>query len=135
MEYICLIFQTVFLLATVFLPVGYTHLVGSKKLYKTYLLFEIISQGLCLIANIILFFVFKEIMVYVLCFDVVISGLINLIFTIYSSNKHYKELEKIILEEGLKNFTSQEIRNYLLEKFKTIYSIKDIEKCLIKTSR
>ena len=65
MEYICLIFQIVFLLGTVFIPTGNTYLVEFKKIYKNYLIFAIIAQMLCFIANVIILFIVKEIMIYI----------------------------------------------------------------------
>lgn len=132
MEYICLIFQIIFLLGTVFLPTGDTYLVEFKKIYKNYLIFAIIAQMLCFIANVIILFIFKEIMIYILFLDIILTVLIKSSFSILAKNKYYKELKEMIIEERLEACAPNEIRRYLLEKFERVYFIKDIEKCLIK---
>ncbi len=131
MEYICLIFQIIFLLGTVFLPTGDTYLVEFKKIYKNYLIFAIIAQMLCFIANVIILFIFKEIMICILFLDIILTVLIKLSFSILAKNKYYKELKEMIIEERLETCAPNEIRRYLLEKFERVYFIKDIEKCLI----
>ena len=131
MEYICLIFQIIFLLGTVFLPTGDTYLVEFKKIYKNYLIFAIIAQMVCFIANVIILFIFKEIMIYILFLDIILTVLIKSSFYILAKNKCYKELKEIIIEEQLETCAPNEIRKYLLEKFERVYFIKDIEKCLI----
>lgn len=131
MEYICLIFQIIFLLGTVFLSTGDTYLVEFKKIYKNYLIFAIIAQMLCFIANVIILFIFKEIMIYILLLDIILTVLIKSSFSILAKNKYYKELKEMIIEERLETCAPNEIRRYLLEKFERVYFIKDIEKCLI----
>ena len=131
MEYICLIFQIIFLLGTVFLPTGDTYLVEFKKIYKNYLIFAIIAQMLCFIAHLVILFIFKEIMIYILFLDIILTVLIKSSFSILAKNKYYKELKEMIIEEQLETCAPNEIRRYLLEKFERVYFIKDIEKCLI----
>lgn len=41
------------------------YLVVTDKCYKKYLIIELITQGVCVIANIIIMFITKEIMIYV----------------------------------------------------------------------
>lgn len=132
MEYICLIFQIIFLLGTVFLPTGDTYLVEFKKIYKNYLIFAIIAQMLCFIANIIILFIFKKIMICILFLYIILTVLIKSSFSILSKNKYYKELKEMIIEERLESCAPNEIGRYLLEKFERVYFIKDIEKSLIK---
>lgn len=125
-------FQIIFLLGTVFLPTGDTYLVEFKKIYKNYLIFAIIAQMLCFIANVIILFIFKEIMICILFLDIILTVLIKSSFSIPAKNKYYKELKEMIIEERLETCAPNEIRRYLLEKFERVYFIKDIEKCLIK---
>ena len=134
MEYICLMLQIVLLLGNKFLPPNDPYLVSSNKIYRNYLIVEIIVQVLCIIANVILLFVFKKIMPYVLVLHVILMGLIKSYFCIKAKITHFQELERILKKEKEKilTFSSIEIRKYLLEKYEQVYSIKDIEKCLSK---
>lgn len=65
MEYIFLILQIMFILGIFVFKTNDRYLVVTDKCYKKYLIIELITQGMCVIANIIIMFITKEIMIYV----------------------------------------------------------------------
>ena len=57
MEYIFLILQIMFILGIFVFKTNNRYLVVTDKCYKKYLIIELITQGMCVIANIIIMFI------------------------------------------------------------------------------
>ena len=132
MEYICLGLQTMLLLGTIFLPTNDRFLVACNDYYKKYLIIELIVQGLCLIANGVIIFVMKEIMMYILATHIILMSLILIFYSKKAKKLFFKELINIIQENNLLSVDSMSIKNRLLEKYERVYFVEDIEKCLLK---
>lgn len=77
MEYIFLILQIMFILGIFVFKTNDRYLVVTDKCYKKYLIIELITQGMCVIANIIIMFITKEIMIYGLVIHIILMGLIE----------------------------------------------------------
>ena len=108
------------------------YLVTTDECYKKYLILELITQGMCVIANIINMFIKKEIMIYVLVIHIILMGLILIIYSNKAKKIYFNELINIIKENNLLFTEAVEIRKYLLERYNQVYFIDDIEKCLLK---
>jgi len=132
MEYMCLVLQILLLFGTILFPAGDAYLYMFKKTSKNYLVVEIVAQSLFIVASIIMLFISKKYIVYMLYMDIVLAGILNIIFSLYSRNKCCKKLKEIIVIAHLAGMEPREIRRHILEKHKLLYSVKDIEKTLSK---
>ncbi|MDY4788029.1 MAG: hypothetical protein SO253_01770 [Bacilli bacterium] len=132
MEYILLILQIIFILAIFILNTNDRYLVIYDEFYKKYLIVELITQGACVIANCIIIFVLKEVMIYVLFIQIILMSLILSFYSRKAKKRYFDELINIIIENNLLHVDVKEIRHYLLEKYEQVYFIDDIEKSLIK---
>ncbi len=132
MEYICLILQIMFILGIFVFKTNDRYLVVNDKCYKKYLIIELITQGMCVIANIIIMFITKEIMIYVLVIHIILMGLILIFYSNKAKKIYFNELINIIKKNNLLFTEAAEIRKYLLKKYNQVYFIDDIENCLLK---
>lgn len=135
MEYICLILQIIFILGTFIFRTNDRYLVKYDECYKKYLFVELITQGMCVVANCVIIFVIKEFMIYVLAIQVILMSLILVFYSRKAKKKYFNELINIIKENNLSLNDAKEIKNYLLKKYEQIYFIDDIEKCLLKINK
>ena len=115
-----------------FLHTGDGYLVSVEKIFKKYLIAEIIVQGTCLVANIICLFLFRDAMKYTFTIAIVLGSLIKGFSSICAKHFYLKELRDLLIKEELLEHEPREIRNYLLEKYGKSYNFGDIEKCLGK---
>ena len=128
MEYGYLIIQLSFLLLTIFSTTD-MYLVNSDKYYKKTKKVEIIVQGFCIVANVIIRFVKKEIMIYILVIHIILMGLILIIYSNKAKKIYLEELLNNIIKNELQAIGSKEIKRILLEKYEKVYFVEDIEKC------
>ncbi len=135
MEYVCLILQIIFILGTFLFRTNDRYLVKYNKYYKKYLIVELITQGMCIVANCVFIFVIKELMIYVLTIQVVLMSLILVFYSKKTKKIYFNELINIIKENNLLLVDAKEIKNYLLKKYEQVYFIDDIEKCLLKINK
>ncbi len=103
-----------------------------KKLDSTFLIVMWIFQGLCIIGNVVLLFVAKDMMMYVLEFHVFIAGIILMIFDPIGKRLHFQRLTNILIEDNLISLDTGSIRRYIVEKYGLIYSTKEIDKYITK---
>ncbi|MEI3505175.1 MAG: hypothetical protein V8Q77_02675 [Bacilli bacterium] len=96
MEYIFLILQIMFILGIFVFKTNNRYLVVTDKCYKKYLIIELITQGMCVIANIIIMFITKEIMIYVLVIHIILMGLILIFYSNKAKKIYFNELINII---------------------------------------
>ena len=134
MEYACLILQIIFILG-IFLFKTNDYLVEYNEYKKKYLIVELIAQGMCFVANCVIIFIIKELMIYVVATQVLLMGLILDFYSRKSKKKYFDELINIIKENNLLFNDAKEIRRYLLKKYEKLYFIDDIEKCLSKINK
>lgn len=130
-----LLFQVIFLFMTIFFNNGQGVLLYDKKIFKNYILFETIFQSIGIVANIVMAFVDKFVMIFILFAGCILYALINVFFSIKAKRKYFSDLEKYIVEEKLQTFDAVEIRRYLLEKYQQVYYVDDIKKCLAKLGK
>ena len=130
MEYVCLILQIIFILGTFIFRTNDRYLVKYDEYYKKYLIVELITQGICIVANCVFIFVIKELMIYVLAIQVVLMSLILAFYSRKAKKRYFNELINIIKENNLLLADAKEIKNCFLKKYEQIYFIDDIEKCL-----
>ena len=131
MEYaylIVLIVQSSFLLLTIFSTID-RYLVNNDKYYKKTKKMEIIVQGICIVANVILLFVMKEIMIYILSTHIILMGIISSFYSNKAKKLYFDELLNIIVANDLQSIDSIEIKKILLVKYEKVYFVEDIEKC------
>ena len=131
MEYICLILQIIFILGIFLLQTNDRYLGKYNEYYKKYLIVELIAQGMCFVANCVIIFIIKELMIYVVATQVLLMSLILDFYSRKSKKKYFDELINIIKDNNLLFNDAKEIRNYLLEKYEKVYFVEDIEKCII----
>lgn len=131
MEWMYIIIQIIFLYLTV-APIGHEYLGEDKKLFKAYILVEMIVQALFLVANVILFFVSKNAMIFVAASHIILAGIIQVCFDCVAKNRFFNTLKKKIIEYDLSTCPPVAIRNFFLENLGFVCSIKDINKCLSK---
>ena len=132
MEYACLILQIIFILGTFLFRTNDRYLVKYDEYYKECLFIELITQGVCIVANCVLIFVTKKLMVYVLAIQVLLMSLILVFYSKKAKKKYFNELTYIIKENNLLLVDAREIKNYLLKKYEQVYFVDDIEKCLLR---
>ena len=132
MEYVCLIIQIIFILGIFLFRTNNIYLVEYDEYYKKYLIVELIAQGMCFVANCVIVFIIKELMIYVLATQFILMSLILEFYSRKSKKKYFDELTNIIKENNLLFNDAKEIRKYLLNKYQQLHFIDDIEKCLKK---
>ena len=128
MEYGYLIIQSSFLLLTIFSTID-RYLVNNDKYYKKTKKMEIIVQGICIVANLIILFLMKEIMIYILIIHIILMVLISIIYSNKAKKIYFEELFNIIIANDLQFVDSKEIKKIILEKYNKVYFVEDIEKC------
>ena len=128
MEYGYLIVQSSFLLLTIFSTLD-RYLVNNDKYYKKTKKMEIIIQGICIVANVIILFLMKEIMIYILIMHIILMGIILIFYSNKAKKLYFDELLNIIVANDLQSIDSREIKKILLVKYERVYFVEDIEKC------
>ena len=131
MEWIYIVIQVIFVYLTIS-PRGHKYLVGNKEIFKSYIFVEMIVQALFLVANVILFFVSKNAMIFVAASHIILAGIIQIYFDCVAKNHFFNTLKKKIMEYDLTTCSPVVIRNFFLENLGFVYSIKEINKCLSK---
>lgn len=132
MEYVYLILQILFALGTVFFKTNDRYLVEYDRYHKGYLIVELIAQSVCIVANIVLIFVLKDFMVYVLIMHILLMSLILILYSLKAKKIYFNELTGLIKENDLLFADAEEIRRHLLKKYERLFFIDDIKKCLRK---
>ena len=128
MEYGYLIVQCSFLLLTIFSTTD-RYLVNNDKYYKKTKKMEIIVQVICIVANLIILFLMKEIMIYILIMHIILMGIILIFYSNKAKKLYFDELLNIIVANDLQSIDSKEIKKILLVKYEKVYFVEDIEKC------
>ena len=128
MEYGYLIVQSSFLLLTIFSTLD-RYLVNNDKYYKKTKKMEMIVQGICIVANLIILFLMKEIMIYILIMHIILMGIILIFYSNKAKKLYFDELLNIIVANDLQSMDSKEIKKILLVKYEKVYFVEDIEKC------
>ena len=128
MEYGCLIVQSTFLLLTL-IPTNDRYLVEYNEFYKKYLIVELITQVMCIVANLIILFLMKEIMIYIVIMHIMLMGEILIFYSNKAKKLYFDELLNIIVANNLQAVDSREIKKILLENYGKLYFVEDIEKC------
>lgn len=128
MEYGYLIVQSSFLLLTIF-STNDRYLVKYNEFYKKYLIVELITQVMCIVANFIVLFLMEEIMVYILIMHIILMGIISSFYSNKAKKLFFDELLNIIVTNDLQSIDSKEIKKILLVKYEKVYFVEDIEKC------
>ena len=134
MEYGYLIVQSSLLLLTIFSTFD-RYLVNNDKYYKKTKKMEIIVQGICIVANLIILFLMKEIMIYILLTHIILMGTILIFYSNKAKKLYFDELLNIIVANDLQSIDSKEIKKILLVKYEKVYFVEDIEKCLLKINK
>lgn len=129
MEYVCLITQLLFLLITL-MPTGHVHLVRSDKALKTYVRVETVVQTLLIACNVVLLFVAKTAMIWIVALHLISATIIMLLCEALAKKHCIQQLKQKIQEEALSTCNPLEIRRCLLEKHGLVFSVKEIENCL-----
>lgn len=135
MEYAYLILQIIFILGIFLFKTNDRYLVNYNEYYKKYLIVEFIAQGMCFVANCVIIFIIKELMIYVVATQVLLMGSILFFYSRKSKKKYFDEIINIIKDNNLSFYVAKEIKNYLLKKYGELYFIDDIEKCLLKIKK
>ena len=135
MEYVYLILQIILMLGIFIFKTNDRYLVDYNEFYKKYLIVELITQVMCVVANVILLLVMKEIMIYVLATQVLLMSSILGFYSRKSKKKYFDELLNIIVANDLQSIDSKEIKKILLVKYEKVYFVDDIEKCLLKINK
>ena len=129
MEYVCLIYQIILILGIFIFKTNDRYLVDYNEFYKKYLIVELIAQVMCVVANVIILFVIKEIMIYILLTHIILMGIILIFYSNKAKKIYFDELLNIIVANDLQSIDSIEIRKILLVKYEKVYFVEDIEKC------
>ena len=132
MEYVCLILQIIFILGIFLFKTNDRYLVKYNEYYKKYLIVEMVIQGMCFIANCVIIFIIKELMIYVIAVQVVLMSLILVFYSRKAKKGYFNELINIIKENNLLLVDVKEIKNYLLKKYEQLHFIDDIAEFLRK---
>ena len=128
MEYGYLIVQSSFILLTIFSTFD-RYLVNNDKYYKKTKKMEIIVQGICIVSNLIILFLMKEIMIYILAIHVILMSMILDFYSRKAKIRYFNELLNIIVANDLQFVDSKVIKKIILEKYNKVYFVEDIEKC------
>lgn len=129
MEYVCLALQIILILGTFIFKTNDRYLVNYDEFYKKYLIVELITQVMCLVVNVIIMFVIKEIMIYILATHVILMSMILVFYSRKAKKRYFDELLNIIVANDLQSIDPKEIKKILLEKYEKAYFDEDIEKC------
>lgn len=129
MEYVYLILQIILILGTFIFKTNDRYLVNYNEFYKKYLIVELITQVMCVVANVIILFVIKEIMIYILAIHVILMSMILAFYSRKAKIRYFNELLNIIVSNDLQLTDSKEIKKILLVKYEKVYFVEDIEKC------
>ena len=129
MEYVCLILQIILMLGIFIFKTNDRYLVNYNEFYKKYLIVELIAQGICVVANVIILFLMKEIMIYILIMHIILMGIILIFYSNKAKKLYFNELLNIIVANDLQSIDSREIKKILLVKYEKVYFVEDIEKC------
>lgn len=129
MEYVCLIFQIILILGIFIFKTNDRYLVNYNEFYKKYLIVELITQVMCVVANVIILFAIKEIMIYILAIHVILMSMILAFYSRKAKIRYFNELLNIIVANDLQSIDSKEIKKILLVKYEKVYFVEDIEKC------
>lgn len=129
MEYVCLILQIILMLGIFIFKTNDRYLVNYNEFYKKYLIVELIAQGICVVANVIILFLMKEIMIYILIMHIILMGIILIFYSNKAKKLYFDELLNIIVANDLQSIDSREIKKILLVKYEKVYFVEDIEKC------
>ena len=129
MEYVCLILQIILILGIFIFKTNDRYLVNYNEFYKKYLIVELIAQGICVVANVIILFLMKEIMIYILIMHIILMGIILIFYSNKAKKLYFDELLNIIVANDLQSIDSREIKKILLVKYEKVYFVEDIEKC------
>ncbi len=135
MEYVCLILQIILILGIFSFKTNDRYLVKCNEYYKKYLIVELITQGMCVVANSVIIFIVKELMIYVLAMQIVLMSLILVFYSRKAKKRYFYELINIIEENNLLHVDATEIKIYLLKKYEQLHYIDDIEKCLLTINK
>lgn len=129
MEYAYLILQIILMLGIFIFKTNDRYLVNYKKYYKKYLFVETMVQGFCIVSNVIIMFIIKEFMIYILALHIILMGMILILYSKKARKKYFNELLNIIVGNDLQSVDSKEIKKILIEKYGKVYFVEDIEKC------
>lgn len=129
MEYVCLILQIILILGIFIFKTNDRYLVNYNEFYKKYLIVELITQVMCVVANVIILFAIKEIMIYILAIHVILMSMILAFYSRKAKIRYFNELLNIIVANDLQSIDSKEIKKILLVKYEKVYFVEDIEKC------
>ena len=129
MEYVCLILQIIFIIGILLFKTNDRYLVKYNEFYKKYLIVELITQVMCIVANFIVLFLMEEIMVYILIMHIILMGIISSFYSNKAKKLFFDELLNIIVTNDLQSIDSKEIKKILLVKYEKVYFVEDIEKC------
>lgn len=129
MEYVYLILQIIFMLGIFIFKTNDKYLVSYNEFYKKYLIVALITQVMCIVANLIILFVIKEIMIYILLTQIILVGIILSFYSNKAKKIYFDELLNIIVANDLQSIDSKEIKKILLVKYEKVYFVEDIEKC------
>ena len=84
---------------------------------------------MCVVANVIILFAIKEIMIYILAIHVILMSMILAFYSRKAKIRYFNELLNIIVANDLQSIDSKEIKKILLVKYEKVYFVEDIEKC------
>lgn len=129
MEYVYLILQIILMIGIFIFKTNDRYLVNYNEFYKKYLIVELITQVMCVVANVIILFVIKEIMIYILLTHIILMGIILIFYSNKAKKLYFDELLNIIIANDLQSIDSEEIKKILLVKYEKVYFVEDIEKC------
>ena len=115
MEYGYLIVQSSFILLTIFSTFD-RYLVNNDKYYKKTKKMEIIVQGICIVSNLIILFLMKEIMIYILIIHIILMAIILTLYSNKAKKIYFEELLNIIIANDLQFVDSKVIKKIILEK-------------------
>ena len=129
MEYVCLTLQILLILGIFIFKTNDRYLVNYNEFYRKYLIVELITQVMCFVANVIILFIMKEIMIYILATHIILMGIILIFYSNKAKKIYFDELLNIIVANDLQSIDSKEIKKILLVKYEKVYFVEDIEKC------
>lgn len=132
MQYCYLALQILFLLWPFLFSPQMHRWKGDKYFYRKYLFAEAITQSLCLVVGVVMLFVAEKFMLYVFLIQLFLATVILSCCQWKAKKNYFNELTNNILENNLVDLDVLEIRNYLLKKYDTVYSIDDIKKCVAR---
>lgn len=135
MEYIYIVLQMLAIVITVIIPPRLIYLLHINKIYKSYLIVGTTIQVVFVFVNVIFLFQLKECMLFVFVLHIITIGLTTLICNFIAKGMYFNDLQSKIIENNLLGRSSLDIRHYLLEKYNSLYFLKEIEKCISKMQK